>query len=76
MFGVCGFDVTVNYVSVGFFFYCVLCRHVAFVKYLYLFVVLLECLLVGVFLVDGGVDDFLYVTVLVSVVDEDLSQPF
>ena len=54
------------------FFYCVLCRHVAFVKYLYLLVVLLECLLVGVFLVDG----FLYVTVLVSVVDEDLSQPF
>ena len=76
MFGVCGFDVTVNYVSDGFCFYGVLCRHVAFVKYLYLLVVLLECLHVGVFLVDGGVDGFLYVTVLVSVVDENLSQHF
>ena len=73
---VCGFDVTLNYVSDGFFFYYVLCRYVAFVKYLYLLVVLLECLLVGVFLVDGGVDGFFYVTVLVSVDDEDLSQPF
>ena len=75
MFGVCGFNVTVNYVSDGFFFYYVLCRYVAFVKYLYLLVVLLELLLVVVFLVDGGVDAFLYVTVLVSVVDEDFSQP-
>ena len=71
MFGVCGFDVTVNYVSDGLFFYYVLCRHVAFVKYIYLLIVLLECLHVGVFPVDG----FLYVTVFVSVVDEDLSQP-
>ena len=62
----------VYYVSDSFFFYSVLCRHMVLVKYLYLLFAFVWLLLLGVFLVDSGLDCFFFVTVFVAVVDEDL----
>ena len=64
MVWVCRLNVTVNYVSDGFLFYSVLCGHMAFVKNLDLLFVFLVVLLVGDFLVYGGLDCSLDVTVL------------